>query len=552
MANNIDELIEQRTNVYHAYEYAKSENKQRFSKGDDKATAEYIFPNQIDDAQKIVDMFYKDKRRVISIRKKTKVGADGLMIEIAKLLTTHPDNNFIVNIDNVRILTGMSNASWEKDMIDKAPPCFKNKIFHHGKLSKSDLQTINNSIIIIDEIDTGDKELQRLHKTLNDAGILDVNYMEEHNIRFVFISATMVKELYDLTKWGELHGLYTMTIPPSYIGHIDFLNMGIIKEFYPLNTDEKADKWIQEDIINNYINDFRVHIVRINNKNINIIKNSCIRNNIEFRIHTSDERLTDDEIKEFFKDPLNQHIVLGVKGFFRRADLIPNSWKRRIGAIHEFYTKKVDNNVQVQGLPGRMTGYWRSDIEGGHKTGPYRTSIKAIKEDEANYYEPFGKNSYQTSGFKKKNGKVLKKKSTMLSTQNINNLEAVDLPKVEDIDVVNKNYRIYHNENIAREVCEFLDYQYSSFSKKVNKDGFIQTSLNKISDVVSLDDAVKKIKSISAGGGGGGIRTCYPCYVDITDKSTLRFAVVIRPETDINKIKECDNKFESIEYIDDK
>jgi hypothetical protein len=63
------------------------------------------------------------------------VGADGLMIENAKLLTTHIDDKFVVNPSNVMIITGMSNAGWEKDMIDKAPNCFKYKIFHHGKLS---------------------------------------------------------------------------------------------------------------------------------------------------------------------------------------------------------------------------------------------------------------------------------------------------------------------------------------------------------------------------------------------------------------------------------
>jgi len=83
-----------------------------------------FYPNQKEDANNIVDKFYKNKRRVISIQKKTKVGADGLMIEIAKLLTSHIDDSFIVNIDNVRIITGMSNAGWEKDMIDKASKLF--------------------------------------------------------------------------------------------------------------------------------------------------------------------------------------------------------------------------------------------------------------------------------------------------------------------------------------------------------------------------------------------------------------------------------------------
>jgi hypothetical protein len=421
-----------RESVLQAYNSARAENHLRFLEGDDKATAEYIFPNQIEDANAIVDKFYKNHRRVISIQKKTKVGADGLMIEIAKLLTTHIDDNFVVNPANVRIITGMSNAGWEKDMIEKAPNCFRDRIFHHGKLLRADLMSISNGLIIIDEIDTGDKEYQVLHTTLKEAGILDVEHMKNHNNRFVFISATMIRELYDLYRWGELHELYKMTIPGSYFGHKDFLDKGIVKEFYALNTKEDAEKWVQEDILNHYGNDYRVHLVRVSAKNVDVVQNACIRKDVTFRNHTSTDRLSQDEITEFFKEPLTRHIVLGVKGFFRRANLIPNRWKLRIGATHELYTKVVDNNAQIQGLTGRMTGYWRDTIEAGHKTGPHRTSIKAIEEYEKIYEDPFGLNSYQTAGFKKKKGKVSSADRTMLSAQHIKNLEAVELPVTKD------------------------------------------------------------------------------------------------------------------------
>ena len=78
-----------------------------------------------------------------------------------------------------------------------------------------------------------------------------------------------------------------------------------------------------------------------------------------------------------------------------------------------------------------MTGYWRNEIEAGHKTGPHRTSIKAIEEYETTYTDPFGTNSYQTVGFKKKKGKVVSD-PTMLSAKHIENLEAVDLPVVDE------------------------------------------------------------------------------------------------------------------------
>lgn len=532
-----------RDDVLQSYNSAKATNHKLFLEKDYRATSEYIFPNQIEDANNILDTFYKNKRRVVSIQKKTKVGADGLMIELAKLFTTHPDDAFVINPVNVKIFTGMSNAKWEKDMIEKAPSCFKDKIFHHGKLSRASLGNLNNSLNFIDEIDSGDKEFQVLHNTLKEAGVLDVKHMEEHNNRFVFISATMFKELYDLYRWGDLHELYTMTIPKSYIGHVDFLSKGIIQEFYSLSSDENANKWVQEDIIDHYGTDYRVHIVRLTEKNSNIVQNACIHKNVAFRNHTSSDRISSEEIDEIFISPLKQHIVLGVKGFFRRANLIPDSWKRRIGATHELYTKKVDNNVQVQGLPGRMTGYWRDAIERGHKTGPYRTSIKAIEEYEKNYNDPFGNNSYQTAGFKKKKGKV-SSEPTMLSPQHVLNLEPIDLP-VENDEHAIKFYRIYSNEEDVKNVCKFHGWLFRTTED--NSDGFKETSLNTKKCVVSLADAIKKVHTAyGTNNGGKTFRTYYPCYCDIHDNTTLRFVVIIRPDTDERKIIECDEKYPSL------
>ena len=416
-------IAARRAEVLADYNAAKLTNERRFQENDVKATSEYVYRNQKIDANAIVQEFNVHNRHVISITKKTKVGMDGLMIEVAKLMTTHPDDAFVVNPADVRIITGMSNVSWEKDMKDKSPNCFKDKIFHHGQLKKAGLNNIKNALIIIDEIDTGDKEFQVLHNTLKDAGVLNVAHMEKNNNRFVFASATMIKELYDLYQWGELHKWFQMTIPINYIGHSDFLAMGLIQEFYPLNTDVQANQWIDEDILANYGTDFRIHIARVNNKSISSLQNACIRKGIKFCNHTSADRLTEETIKELFTESLTGHVVLGIKGFFRRANLIPNEWKKRIGATHELHTKTVDNSVQVQGLPGRMSGYWREIVEGGHKTGPHRTSIKAVEDYEKVYNDPFGANSYQCAGFKKKDG-VITAEPTMLAVKNIAGLIA--------------------------------------------------------------------------------------------------------------------------------
>lgn len=118
---------------------------------------------------------------------------------------------------------------------------------------------------------------------------------------------------------------------------------------------------------------------------------------------------------------------------------------------------------------------------------------------------------------------MLKVPDGIFVTKHIQNLEAVDLPK-EDIHL----YRIYSEEDVVRNVCKLLGYHY--VSSKNNEAGFKETSLNNKTSVVSLKDAVNKIPT--AYGTNNGVktyRTYYPCYADITDNTSLRFVVIIRP-----------------------
>jgi hypothetical protein len=450
--------------VINDYQSAVKKNKELFLMGDVKSSCEYIFDNQKIDASIIVNKFYETPVRVISIVKRTKVGMDGLMIELSKNMTTHPDDKFVLHRHNIFFITAMSNISWEDDMKDKIPSCFKDNVYHHGKLHKlvKKLKNIKNAIIINDEIDSGDKEDQKLHLILKESGILDIKYMEDNNIRFVFVSATMINELRDLYKWGEKHYTHYMTIPVSYIGHKEFLELGIIQEYYSINNEESSKKWIQEDILDYYKTDYRVHIIRTDRNNTIYILNTCIEYKIDFLNHTSEDRITYEELSNIFNN-IKNHIVIAIKGFFRRANLIPNEWKKKIGATHEKYVKKYDTNVQVQGLPGRMTGYWKEQILAGHKTGPHRTSINAINEYEEFYKNPFGKFKYNTTSSKK----------LFVNPKNIMNL-----------DIIQDNNQ---HKRVPVIICGLLETDIIfTTNKRKEKDDFIKSLLKDNKEYVKL------------------------------------------------------------------
>lgn len=503
-----------RETVINDYNSAKNRNEELFLDHDVKASSEYIFENQKFDAAEIIDMFFKNDLRCLSLIKRTKVGMDGLMIEVAKNITTHNDNDFMIHRSNVIFLTGMSNKSWEDDFKDKIPYCFKENVYHHGKLHlcQDKLKNINNALIIIDEIDTGDKEEQILHGILREAGLLDIKYMEKNNIRFLLVSATIKPVLNELKKWGDKHDNYSMTIPDNYISHGDFLEFDIIKEYYEINNYESAKKWIEEDIINNYGKDFRVHIIRTDKDNIDYIKKACLENNISFISHTSEDKILHEELTDIFDNKCkNKHIVLAIKGYYRRATFIPNQWKKKIGTLHERYVKNLDTNVQIQGLIGRMTGYWKDDITNGHKTGPYRTSIKSINQYEVFFKDPSNqKLKYSKSGSKK----------SLVNPRNIENLQTknneMNNIKIEEFDTFKeaKNFVI----NTLKKTGP-----HNPYSKDiVNKDGFLEYSLQGTRKVWSK----KEIDSQKKYGLNNNDYSLRYYYLDINDKDTLEFAVV--------------------------
>lgn len=526
-----DLINAQKDEVENDYKAAVTRNRRQYLEGDVKATSQYTFPNQKEDAHCIVDLFLSGYQ-VISIVKKTKIGMDGLMIEIAYKMCTHSDDDLVRNPNNVFFLTGMSNKLWQGDLEEKMPQCFKANIFHHGKLKNADLRRLcSKGLLIVDEIDCGGGDNQVLHNKLKDAGILSVDFMKQNDLKIIFVSATMVRELHELYKWGDLHCSYKMTIPHEYVGHMDFLERGIVQEWYPMKTAQAVQKWIQEDIVDNYGLDFRVHFIRVK-KDVTLIQNECIRRGISFKNHTSEDRLSPDDLTDIFERPLLKHVVVAIKGLLRRANLVPNQWKLRIGAWHELYKKdgSVDINTEIQAGIGRMTGYWRSHIEEGHKTGPYRTSLKAIQNYERSYHDPFGDYTYYTSKFKK-NGSIIRNAPIMISAKNIRNLIPMDYPTSqthEDDNSFEGGWSIEYDDWEQLQV----EFDRRRPRPEVNENGFILSSTTGRACILQRNDITEargqSIKSLMPWGTlqeGRKITRLFTFYENPTEPTSVRYIV---------------------------
>ena len=517
------------------------------SKNDGKM---WTYPNQDADAREAVKRFVDDPNlRILSGMKKVKVGASGFIYRFNQYVVSEP--SLWVDPANCFVVTGMSNKQWEVDMKKDAQEAIRDNIYHHGKLKKIEkkMKQMRNGVVVIDEIDTASKEWQLLHKILEPR--MDLEDMRRRNNRFLFVSATMLSELKELIHWeGGVHGHMKLSIGANYIGHADFETRGIIRDSFPMNTLEDAERWVREDIAP-YGTDYRVHIVRVRNKKmVEALKQACRNHRIEYLDHNSTDRLTEEQLNELYMETSRtRHVVLMVKGLLRRADLIPNEWKMRVGAVHELYvnSRKVSYDVQIQGLVGRMCGYWKDAFDMGHRAGPFRCNTDAIRAYEAKYVDPESNVMYKTN---------TKQESMLVHTKNVEKKskasekssgneprpppEVVELPdgfyyNLDDQFVVGMKHFDTYEENLA--FSKSIGGKKIQQPKPCDKDprflvgqDFMQKPQPYRYDTIA--DWIKKYKvennslfpvNKDALKSGKYVRRYWVCYSDTTDPSTIQY-----------------------------
>ena len=502
----------------------------------------FIYPNQQEAADKCITAF-KNGAVAVCLIAQPGTGKTGTAQAVMIHMATNPNDEELIYAENIINCTGMSDNDWETQFKNSVLPPFKDNIFHRQKLvkQKDKLKTLKDALLIPDECHIASGYKMQIAKTLKEAGILDVNILERRNIKMLDISATPDAVLNDYKKWGPKCAIIKIQPGPSYKGFETMLKENRILDAPDLEEEDDYYELL-EFLDERYKNTTKKYFIfRLLDPNKTTMLES-VSNELGWKNknHNSYERI--EEIDNLMKIAPQEHTLIFVKGFWRASKRIS---RQHIGATYEQIPKKRDVSVTAQSLVARdCDNYEYSGDQIEINLRPLHYCDKGAIEQYVEWFNndcDFSSSKYKSSRITSNGEGKVNSKETKVNPKIVSGINNSG----EDSDNENK-YRVYNDEEVVKEVCKRLGYRYTP--KKNNAEGFKETSLNRTKGVASLKDAISKVKSgYGTNNGEKTHRTYYPCYVDITNNETLRFVLIIRPETDIININEIDEKYPSIE-----
>lgn len=491
----------------------------------------FIYPNQQEAADKCIEA-YKNGAVAVCLIAQPGTGKTGTAQAVMIHMTTNPNDEEIIYSENIINCTGMSDNDWEQQFKKNVLPAFRDNIFHRQNLikEKDKLLELKDGLIIPDECHIASGSKMTIAKTLKEAGILDLNVLEMRNIKMLDISATPDAVLHDYKKWGSKCAIVKIQPGPSYKGFEVMLKEKRIID--APNLDDKDDYYeLLEFLDERYKNTTKKYYPfrLLDPVKINILENVAKELDWNYEYHNSDNRI--DKIDTFMENPPIKHTIIFIKNYWRASKRIS---MKHIGATYEPVPKQRDVSVTAQALTARFCdNYEYSGDQLDINLRPLHYCDKGAIEQYVLWFNndcDFNMSKYKSNRISSNGKGKVSAKETKVNPKIVGGINTTE-EKVDE-----NKYRIYDDESTVKNVCKILGYDYRE--TKDNSDGFKETSLNRKKEVVSLESAIAKVPTAYGTNDGKKTwRTYYPCYTDTTKKETLRFVVIIRPDTDINKVK---------------
>lgn len=387
-----------------------------------------VYSNQKEGAYEIITHFRNGKHAVILVAQPG-VGKTGAALELAYSSAVHPDDDIIVDKDNIHFLCGMNDTEWGTQFKKNMLKSLTANIAHRSiiKKSLSELRNLQNGLIITDECHIASGKNMTESKTLREAGLLNIENLSRKNNKLCYISATPESMLQDVRIWGDKGAIVFLKPGPMYKGFQVMMDEQRIRDAPELNT---------KDDITNFLKIFETrydgHTKRYfpmrGLKGIVISLLYSVTNDMGWDIilHDSDEPIDDVDIL-MAKSP-ERHTVILVKEYWRASKRMIRT---HIGGTYEKSPKKRNTTATAQGLTARQCDNYEYD---GDWLNPdlrplNYCDLAAIEEyldwinNGCNYDD--AELTYSGSNTKSKNGRV-KSRQSLLHPSNVSGLDAAE------------------------------------------------------------------------------------------------------------------------------
>ena len=313
-----------------------------------------IHSNQKEVAKQIIQNFQQNNLINQMVVSPTQSGKTGIVCETIRLLV----NTITIPANNIYIITGLSSIEWKNQTKERIPEFFANRVYHRNDLItkfKDDIKDKENVFIIMDEIQVASAKDQTIHKVFNELGFMDLKTIFKKDVKFLEITATPNGTIYDLMKWGDdLSSKIIVNPPKEYTSCFKLLEQGRVKQYQEYSLESLKE--LKETIETTYSTP-RYHIIRGRTAEQQDLIIEYFKDTFgdDCKYITFDFNSEEDDINTILNVAPTQHTFVFIKERLRCAKSIDD--KKVMGVYYERFTSNPDDDVIIQGMLGRATGY---------------------------------------------------------------------------------------------------------------------------------------------------------------------------------------------------
>ena len=476
-----------------------------------------LYDNQIYTANNIVSYFKDDNVISVSVYGRTQCGKTGCMISTIQQFTS----NNLIPIENIYIITGLSDKQWKADTIHRFPDILKSQILHRPNLNDKFINKIKkqqNVFIIMDEIQIASKNNQTINKIFTECGFYDLEYLCDNDIKIVQFSATPDGNIIDLKKWNEHSKSLYLQTGRGYTGTLDFLIQNRLFKYKSLEVIENVNE-LKIPILG--YKKPMYHLIRVpckkKGKQEQVISNfTKIFKNDNIIFNTNFLETDKKDINTVLKIAPTQHTIIFYCEILRCAK---TQHKTYIGISYERYNYKPNDSSIIQGAVGRLTGYDDNGISICYTNIGSINNYEKLLDNNMSYTDVVW-NTNTTRYVKKENKSI--SKGTFNSTNNIEQFETIEEsnePIIKEFDTQDKMIK-WFKKHLPKET-----YGRGPNKKKIDEDGFYRSAgaTRKGKHIISTETVYKERRS---GLNDKNKFRSYPCYSDITNPETLEWWLI--------------------------